>query len=336
MAGARQGIATAATRMRRLPHGSVMLAVLAFALLFVAGAQARADLAAETEVRLEVLPSPVGAVQVTPDLNGDFSCGPVGLDVCTFRYEAPTTVKLTAQPTVVLDTVEYRFYDWTAAECPRGVNECELGLTGDEPVVSAFALYDPARITMVISGDGTVTWPGGACVSVGGTQCETANLPAREPIIFSATPTSSVLWAFGCEPVPDNAGQCVARPENRVLGVSFDDHVPEPPFDVKAWLRVSKVGSGSGKITGSDFDCGSGDGCRRQLAFGRLVTLQAEPAAGSRFDGWVGVCASNPTCRFNAGPVTSVQARFVAAPPPRHRHRHRHHRPLLRHHRSSK
>jgi hypothetical protein len=42
--------------------------------------------------------------------------------------------------------------------------------------------------------------------------------------------------------------------------------------------------------------------------------LHADHAAGSRFDGWIGVCGSSPTCHFNAGPTTSVKARFTLTP----------------------
>jgi hypothetical protein len=69
MAGARRGIATAATRMRRPPRSFARLLVLGFALLVIAGAQWRPDRAgaAQTEVKLHVLASPCGAiVELTP------------------------------------------------------------------------------------------------------------------------------------------------------------------------------------------------------------------------------------------------------------------------------
>jgi hypothetical protein len=312
MAGARREIATAATRMRRLPRTFALLLVLSFSLLVVAGAQGQV---AQTEVTLEVLAGPVGAVDVTPDLDGNQRCED-GFSVCSFRYSAPTRVKLIAQQT---DSA-YEFYDWTAAECPSGGNECELELTGDEPVVSVFALYDPARIIVAVAGPGKVKWSGGECPSdVSPSPCTTDAFSAVDPVVFTAEPTDPnhpIRWAFGCEPVPDNPTQCVARPENRALGVGFKGEVPEQPFEVKVTLRVAKTGSGKGTITGDDFNCGSGDGCRKLLDFGKPVSLHAVHDDDSRFDGWVGVCGSKRTCSFNAGPVTSVQARFVPAPPP--------------------
>jgi hypothetical protein len=324
LGGARRGILAAATRMRRQPRGFAMLVVLAFALLVATGAQGQA---AQTEVTLEVLAGPGAAVHVTPPPDPESLPCEDAFQVCSFRYLAPTKVTLTAQQTGQQNDVVYEFYDWTAAECPTGENECELGLTGDEPVVSVFALYDPAEIRVAVAGPGKVTWPAGASGEVTWPagecppECLTPPLPASAAIVFTAEPTNpshSIDWAFGCEPVPDDATKCVARPENRLLGVSFNGaEGPGRPFEVDVTLRVGKAGNGSGKITGSNgFNCGTGDDCRERLSFGQLVTLQAEHAAGSRFDGWVGVCGSNPTCRFNVGPVTSVQARFVPASPP--------------------
>ena len=326
--GARQRIAAAATRMRWLPRRFALLLVLALALLVVTGAQGGADRAAQTEVKLQVLAGPDGSDDpgnrdnvfvTTPDKYGEFTCSQ-GFVVCTFTYDVdvPTTIRLiagTSHPT-------YHFYGWTAVECSDDVNICDLELTGDEPVVSVFALYDPARILVGVAGPGTVKWLGGGpdkeCVSETTLQrtCTTEDLPAREPIEFEAESAFPIDWAAGCDPLPNDAKRCVALPENRVVMVGFNGEAPPRPFNVQAVLRVSRTGSGSGRITGPDgLDCGND--CRsKPLDFAKLVTLQAEPAAGSRFDGWIGVCGSNPTCRFAVGPVTSVRARFVQAPPP--------------------
>jgi hypothetical protein len=90
---------------------------------------------------------------------------------------------------------------------------------------------------------------------------------------------------------------------------------------VDVTLRVRSVGSGSGKVAGEGLDCGTGQACSTPVAYGKLVTLQAVADAGSHFDGWEGgVCGNSAACRFNAGPVTSVRARFLpggaSQPPP--------------------
>lgn len=309
MAGARRGIAAAATRIRRLSRA--IMVVLSVALLATAVAQGRID--QQTGVTLHLLVTPQGTIDVTADPGGPATCEDSS-QVCKFQYSAGTRVHLVARE---FDST-HPFYGWTTDECPAS-NECDLLLTGEEPDISVFALFERPEIVVVVEGPGVVAWPGGQCDSTVGT-CATGPLPARTPVEFTATPggASPTDWAFGCEPVEGQPNKCIARPENRNLGVSFDgdDVDPKAPFEVQAWLRVGRTGAGSGRVTGSEFDCGSGDGCRKLIDFGKLVTLRAEEANGSRFDGWVGVCGTNPTCRFSVGPVTSVKARFVTAPPP--------------------
>jgi hypothetical protein len=102
--GPRQRIAAAATRVRWLPRRFALPLVLAFALLVVTGAQGRADLAAQTEVTLQVLAGPDSIENgddvflTTPDKDGKLSC-PEGFVPCTFRFDAPTTVRLIAGTT---------------------------------------------------------------------------------------------------------------------------------------------------------------------------------------------------------------------------------------------
>jgi Divergent InlB B-repeat domain len=323
MAGARQRLAAAATRMRWLPRRFALLLALAFAFLVVAAALGRPDGAAQTEViTIQIaVPkdpggSPIGAVSADPvDQEGNSPCQTVDI-LCNLRYPAGTRVTLTA----LVSNSAYSFHNWTAVECPSGQNVCVLDLTTDNPIVSVFPLYDPAHIDVAVAGPdttGKVTWPGGQCVEGQVDPCITGPLPAGQPVVFTAEKEGHPInWAFGCEPKPDNPKQCVAYPESRILGVGFDGAQPFPPFEVKAWLQVSKTGSGSGSVTGPEgLNCGND--CRRNLNFARLVTLEADPAAGSRFDGWVGgVCGSNPTCRFAVGPVTSLRARFGEMPPP--------------------
>ena len=308
MVGARRGIAAAATRIRRLSRA--ILVLLSLALLVVAVAQGRTG--QQTEVTLHLLVSPQGTIEVTANPGGPGICEDTS-QTCDLKYNAGTAVHLVARE---FDST-HPFYGWTTDECPA-TNECDLMLTGEEPDRSVFALFEQPEIVVVVEGPGVVAWPGGQCDSNVGT-CATGPLPARTPVEFTATPgvgAKPTRWEFGCEQVEGEPNKCIARPENRNLGVSFNETSPKAPFEVEAWLRVGRTGAGSGRVTGSEFDCGSGDGCRKRFGFGKLVTLHAEETSGSRFDGWVGVCGTNPTCRFSVGPVTSVKARFVVAPPP--------------------
>ena len=79
-------------------------------------------------------------------------------------------------------------------------------------------------------------------------------------------------------------------------------------------FRVFKQGSGSGTVRGRALDCGSR--CVSRGNFGDRETLVADPAPGSGFAGWRGVCAHAPRCSFAAGPVTSAVAVFDRADAP--------------------
>jgi hypothetical protein len=320
------------------------LAVALVALLAASGAQGRSG-AAQAEVRLNVWVAPLGKVTVEPPgtdvitgqlvsecVTPSFPDTPEPEDPrdsteCKLRYDRPQQVTLTAVETVA----SHHFHAWTAAECAAAAPTCAVSLTDADPDQSAFALFTPTRLRVRVAAPATaegfasrVTGPGGiSCTLLNEDECLSGRLDAGTSVTLTAETTLPVQWTFGCDPMPDDPKKCVARSENQIVGVHFvapDLEPPERPFDVEVNLRVVKVGSGTGDVTGPNFRCGTGAECRRRLKFGELVSFEAEGTGGSRFDGWVGgVCGSNATCRFYAGPVTSIQARFVprgSQPPP--------------------
>jgi hypothetical protein len=313
MAGARRGLASAATHTRWL-LGALTTALVA--LLLVAGAHARA---AATEVTLEIWVPRSGKVTLSePSLDDETECTSGNGVQCKLRYEAPKQLTLTAE-----GDPGYSFARWTSADCAQQTNPCVLDLAEDQQVTSVYTLFAPAFLSVRVSGDGRVTSDVGGvdCKSDGLVKCQSDALQPGQPVTFTVDTTQSVEWVFGCEPVSGNPKQCVARSENQIVGVKLGGAPgPDPPLDVDVMLRITKVGAGSGTVTGIEgFHCGTGAECSRRFPFGKLVGFEATADAGSRFDGWVGVCQSDPSCRFNVGPVTGVQARFVpatASPPP--------------------
>ena len=70
-----------------------------------------------------------------------------------------------------------------------------------------------------------------------------------------------------------------------------------------------RAGSGSGRVSANDLDCGTV--CSRQYDYGNPVTLTAVPDQGSVFSGWNGVCAKTEAkCTFPVGPITAIKAVF--------------------------
>jgi hypothetical protein len=78
-------------------------------------------------------------------------------------------------------------------------------------------------------------------------------------------------------------------------------------------LSVSKLGNGTGKISGNGLNCGST--CYVMLNNNTAVTLTATPSTGSNFTGWSGTeCAGINTCKFNITANVSVIASFTKLP----------------------
>ena len=81
-------------------------------------------------------------------------------------------------------------------------------------------------------------------------------------------------------------------------------------------LTVSKAGGGAGTVTSVDAQIGCGATCSHAYAQGTSVTLNASPAAGSKFAGWSGGgCSGTGSCVVAVNADTTVTATFNPAPP---------------------
>ncbi len=75
-------------------------------------------------------------------------------------------------------------------------------------------------------------------------------------------------------------------------------------------LSVSLSGAGRGEVIGSGIACGSD--CEETLSPGATVTLRAQAANGSVFDGWGGACQGlQIDCQVSLSAARTVVARFV-------------------------
>jgi hypothetical protein len=98
--------------------------------------------------------------------------------------------------------------------------------------------------------------------------------------------------------------------ETTWVGARFDnDPAPGLPTTIDVQFHLKRGGTGSGRVSASDLDCGTV--CTRQYGYGKTITLTAAPDQGSIFSGWNGVCPkTQTTCTFPVGPVTSIKALF--------------------------
>jgi PKD domain/Divergent InlB B-repeat domain/PASTA domain len=77
-------------------------------------------------------------------------------------------------------------------------------------------------------------------------------------------------------------------------------------------LKVSKTGSGSGKVNGTPAGISCGATCSHSYAYGTAVTLTADASSGSKFAGWSGGgCSGTRACVVTLSADQRVGAKFV-------------------------
>ena len=228
---------------------------------------------------------------------------------CRFAYLPGTTVSLDAVPEPGTPAT---FASWSPSECP-GVGACTLTI-GDEDVTVA-AVFDPLRLALRIAGSGTVKIaPGGfTCTAPADDPCDDWTYPSGTTVNLTST-TPDPRWVVGCQAVSPDGRTCTTTVDRDPwwVGVAFGDATLDPsefPPKIRVRFRVVVSGSGEGDVHGDRIDCGTR--CSNTYDYGDRERLRADPAAGSRFDHWVGGCGKDPTCTVPVGRITTVRAVFA-------------------------
>jgi len=105
---------------------------------------------------------------------------------------------------------------------------------------------------------------------------------------------------FGASPYSDEAcGSVVAS----TVATSTD--VPST-----FTLTINSVGPGSGVVSSASGPLACWWSCSATFAAGTIVTLNAMPAAGSRFVGWSGGCSGTGPCTVTGNTEVAVTATF--------------------------
>ena len=88
--------------------------------------------------------------------------------------------------------------------------------------------------------------------------------------------------------------------------------LPAPtPAPVRETLSVTKAGRGTGTVTSSPTGINCGSTCSSSYVQGSSVTLTAQPAKGSTFAGWSGICTGKAACAVSMLGARTVGASFV-------------------------
>ncbi len=107
-------------------------------------------------------------------------------------------------------------------------------------------------------------------------------------------------------------GDDLIEPPEVITGITL---VMDLPIDSYT-LDVAKSGTGSGTVTSNDGLINCGPDCAETYEQVSVVTLTADPDAGSAFAGWSGECTGTGTCTITMDSNKLVTATFNAVLPP--------------------
>ena len=151
-------------------------------------------------------------------------------------------------------------------------------LSGKSGTIDITVTPPPATLTVTLAGTGSgvvISSPSGINC---GSDCQDhyANGIVVTLIVDAASGSTFMGWSGDC----DGNG--------RTTSVTMDTaRTCKATFDVsQATLDISLTGNGSGTVTSNPGGIVCPDDCNQAYAIGTVVTLTANPTAGSRFNGW--------------------------------------------------
>ncbi|MBA4265033.1 MAG: hypothetical protein C0453_08125 [Comamonadaceae bacterium] len=225
---------------------------------------------------------------------GSVSSSPAGIQCgTTCSVSLPYNTLVTLSATASLGS---RFSGWSGA-C-IGTGPCTVTLTSAQQVTATFAVQSHA-ITVTKSGAGVVTSTTSPLNC--GKTCK-STLPHGSFLALAATPSAGSVfigWSGACT----GAGACLV-PVNEPTSVHAEFR--------KSHFRLTyrHLGKGLGTVTASQGTLQCSRDCKSAMVSTEPVTLVAQPAEGSFFAGWGGVCSGFAT---NSCTVSMDAARTVTA-----------------------
>ncbi len=239
--------------------------------------------------KLTVAKAGTGSGTVTGS-DGLINCG----STCSANYESGKAVTLTAS-----SASGSVFSGWSGA-C-SGTGPCIVTMTAAKSVTATFLSVYNLTVTKSIAGAGNVTSSDGAinCGSV----CSANYYPQTSVTLSASANTGYVFTGWqggGCS----GTGSC-SIPMTAATSVTAT-------FATAVYnLTVTKPGTGTGTVTGSDGLINCGYTCSANYESGKSVTLTASAASGSTFTGWSGACSGTGSCILTMTSAQSVTANFA-------------------------
>lgn len=231
--------------------------------------------------------SGTGTVTGSDDL---INCG----STCSVNYETGKSVVLTASA-----TGGFIFSGWSGA-C-TGTAPCTVAMTSAKTVTATFITVYNLAVTKSVSAAGTVTSSEGL-ISCGSACSATYEL--NTPVTLTATPVSGYTFTGWLGGGCSGTGACTV---NMTAASSVTANFAVTVYN----LAVTKAGTGTGTVSGSDGLINCGSTCSVNYESGKSVTLGASATTGSAFSGWSGGCAGTGTCTLSMTAAKTVTATFT-------------------------
>ena len=225
---------------------------------------------------------------------GSVTSSPAGINCepdCTERYEAGTSVTLTADP-----AGDSSFGGWSVGSC-IGLT-CTVTVNQDRTVTATFT--SKPVLTVSTSGDGSVTSSPGDIDCPG--DCSDAFNSGTDVTLTAFPDPGWSLDSWG--------GACSGSALTCVVGMNASKSASATFVEDPVQLTVLTNGDGSGTVTGDGISC-PGD-CTESYAPGTDVTLTATADLLHTFEGWSGSCdvPSGDQCTMDMTTDKSVTASF--------------------------
>ncbi len=245
---------------------------------------------------------------------GTVTSAPAGIDcgaVCTQDYDTGASVTLTAAPTAATST----FTGFTGCATTPTATTCTVTMDAAKTVTATFTLI-PRLLTVAKAGTGTGTVTSVPAGISCGTDC-TEPYGHGTSVTLTAVPTAgtSTFTGFTGAGCTGTGTTCTVTMDAAKTATATFALIPRT-------LTVTKAGAGAGTVTSNPTGVTCGDDCTEAYGHGTLVSVSANPAAGSTFAGFSGAGCSGTgtTCQVLMDQAQGVTATFtlgpVAPPPP--------------------
>jgi hypothetical protein len=243
-----------------------------------------------------------GTGKVTSSLAG-IDCGAT----CSASFDQGSTVTLTSVSGVhTLPVV------WTGCTSVNGENKCLVTMSAAKAVTATYK-PEPGFFIYTVAVIKGGTGAGTVMSSVGGINC---GATCSTEVVSEAKVTLTAIPAEGSVFSHWSGGSCAkSAPCEKTIKSSRTVKAVFTAVGLRT-LAITMAGTGAGTVKNKLFGIACTTSCSPSIAAGKKLTLRAEPAAGSTFSGWSGVCSGTGTCKVQMNEARSVTATFAKIPTP--------------------